>query len=643
MNVDISVHQQNLKRFPLHTLAVPNKRISCLLALPFLISLLPVQAQEWQSAIVFEGEGGRLEYVADEEGNRIPDFSNAGYRGGGVALPVIPVIHTISPVEGDNTAHIQEALDSLSTLQPDQQGIRGALLLEAGVYEVSSMLSIKSGGIVIRGVGNEGDGASNTIIRRVGNATDPVLRIGSGITSNAWAELSGTRSDITSPFVQVGSRSFTVANPGLYDVGDQIVILHPMTEAWIAAVDGGGTATDPPWETDEFDIAYTRRILDIQDDRIFIDAPVFNHLDKSLVQSYIYKRDSTGEIQEVGVENLRIFIDTNGPTSEDHAETAVEFVHVANAWVDEVNTLHFVYAGVDVRRSMHVTVRNSEALEPHSRVDGGRRYNFAVYRSQLVLFENNLATEARHAYVGNGEAWDSGIVFLNNISRFASTSSEPHRHWGQGFLYDNHQELGSAPRQLRLRLGNRGSFGTGHGWSAVHSVAWNCKMNGSRASIEKPPTAQNYAIGCEGDITGTQGSFRQPAGYIEGANRAELYPTSLYEKQLEDRLSTVLSVDPSGEGEVPEVPVLSISHFPNPFVANATIRVHLEEPGKLNLGVYDILGRRITTLADRVFSAGVHEFSFADQPGSGVYILRGEFTGTRKKDVYVHPLVRVQQ
>ena len=599
------------------------------------------QAQEWQSEIVFEGQGGRLEYVADEEGNRIPDFSNAGYRGGGVDLPTVPVIHTISPIDGDNTAHIQQAIDSLYAVQPDQMGIRGALLLEAGLYEVSSMLTIKESGIVLRGEGNEGDSTNNTIIRRVGNDTDPVLRIGSGITNNAWAELSGTRSDITSSFVQVGSRSFTVADPGLYDVGDQVVILHPMTEAWIEAVDGGGTASDPPWDTTEFDIAYTRQLVDIQGDLLFIDAPVFNHLDRSLVQSYVYKRDNTGEIQEVGVENLRIFIDTNGPVSEDHAETAVEFVHVANAWVSEVNTLHFVYAGVDVRRSMHVTVRDSEALQPHSRVDGGRRYNFAVYRSQLVLFENNLATEARHAYVGNGEAWDSGIVFLNNVSRFASTSSEPHRHWGQGFLYDNHQELDSAPRQLRLRLGNRGSFGTGHGWSAVHSVAWNCKMNGTRASIEKPPTAQNYAIGCEGDITGTQGSFRMPPGYIEGSNRPGLYPSSLYEKQLEERLSTVLSVDPSSEREVPQRPLLSISHFPNPFYTSTTIRVQLEEPGTLTLTVFDMLGRRVTTLANRVFSAGAHEINFDEQLGNGAYMLRAEFVGTHHRDVHTRKLLRV--
>ncbi|WP_188194917.1 hypothetical protein [Nonomuraea sp. SYSU D8015] len=53
--------------------------------------------------------------------------------------------------------------------------------------------------------------------------------------------------------------------------------------------------------------------------------------------------------------------------------------------------------------------------------------------------------------------------------------------------------------------------------------------------VQKPPTAQNYAIGCHGTVTG-DGPFQQPAGHIEGANRPGLFPHSLYQAQLLDRL-----------------------------------------------------------------------------------------------------------
>ncbi len=360
---------------------------------------------------------------------------------------------------------------------------------------------------------------------------------------------------------------------------------------------------------------------------------MFNHLDRSLSQSFVYKRDSTGQIEEVGIEHLRVEIETTGPLAEDHAESAIEFVHVANAWAQNVSALHFVYAGVDVRRSIHVTVKNSEALEPHSVIEGGKRYNFAVYRSQLVLFENNLATEGRHNYVGNGEAWDSGIVFLNNVSQDAHTSSEPHRHWGQGFLFDNHIETGSSLRSLRLRLGNRGSFGTGHGWSAVHSVAWNCKMNNTSVSVEKPPTAQNYAIGCEGNITANAGSFDQPEGYIEGSNMPGLYPSSLYLKQLADRLGL-----PFGVGqESPEKSTLAfrIGNFPNPFKYQTTIEVALDEPGDLTLEVFDVLGRRITRIANGFYQAGIYAFPLEIRTaGSGLYFSKGTLSnGGRQQSV----------
>ena len=37
--------------------------------------------------LVYPGIDGKLVYVPDEQGNIIPDYSHAGYGGGGVALP----------------------------------------------------------------------------------------------------------------------------------------------------------------------------------------------------------------------------------------------------------------------------------------------------------------------------------------------------------------------------------------------------------------------------------------------------------------------------------------------------------------------------------------------------------------------------
>ena len=58
---------------------------------------------------IFPGPTGKLVYTSDENGDTIPDFSHAGYMGGGVAIPDIPAAETVRAVEGDASAMIQAA------------------------------------------------------------------------------------------------------------------------------------------------------------------------------------------------------------------------------------------------------------------------------------------------------------------------------------------------------------------------------------------------------------------------------------------------------------------------------------------------------------------------------------------------------
>ena len=78
------------------------------------------------SSWVFVGADGHLHYKTDAQGNRIMDFSSAGYRRGGVALPVLPAVTTLSPGTGDQTATIQAAIDAAAKGTPDANGFRGA-------------------------------------------------------------------------------------------------------------------------------------------------------------------------------------------------------------------------------------------------------------------------------------------------------------------------------------------------------------------------------------------------------------------------------------------------------------------------------------------------------------------------------------
>src|SRR5690242_16988683 len=117
-----------------------------------------------KSTWVFYNGKGRLAYKTLKRGDRIMDFSYAGYRGGGVPIPSPAVRVMVHPVQGDNTAAIQEAIDNVSGMA-EKNGFRGAVLLAPGSYACSGTLRITTGGVVLRG---SGEGKSGTVIRMTG-------------------------------------------------------------------------------------------------------------------------------------------------------------------------------------------------------------------------------------------------------------------------------------------------------------------------------------------------------------------------------------------------------------------------------------------------------------------------------------------
>lgn len=65
-----------------------------------------------------------------------------------------------------------------------------------------------------------------------------------------------------------------------------------------------------------------------------------------------------------------------------------------------------------------------------------------------------------------------------------------------------------------------------------------------------------------------------------------------------------------------------ISVYPNPFNGNATIAYNLNTDVKVTMALYDMMGRKILTLADgKLLQAGMHTF-YVNTISAGVYILK---------------------
>ena len=105
-------------------------------------------------------------------------------------------------------------------------------------------------------------------------------------------------------------------------------------------------------------------------------------------------------------------------------------------------------------------------------------------------------------------------------------------------------------------------------------------------------------------------------------------------------LTRPTSTDAEG---APSTPVTAITAgFPNPFAAMATIQFETGTTGDVTLKVYDVLGRRVATLAEGIRSAGTHELTWdgTTEEGrllaSGTYLLRltaGDRVATRRLTV----------
>ncbi|MEM9446319.1 MAG: hypothetical protein AAGA18_13325 [Verrucomicrobiota bacterium] len=476
------------------------------------------------SSLVYPGAEEKLVYAgyanhgqASKE-NRMMDFSTVGYKGGGVAIPWVPVVKVLDPEPGNGNDYkrIQAAIDELSAMPLSSAGFRGALLLRAGSYKVSKTLRIKASGIVIRG---EGQGPDGTVMTKSGNVKEDFF----AVTGNGgWVEIRGTSSGISDAFVPSGSRSFNVDSSAAYRVGDRIIVRRTPNQAWIDILEMGPYG----WTPSGYRSNSPRMITAINGNRITVNAPLTNAIEAQYGGGSIYKYHFEDAVKQVGIERLRLKSSFTSDTDEAHAWNAIKFERTEHAWVRQVTGMHFSHSLVEVANaSQYVTVEDCAFLDPKSEIVGGRRYPFYVDDACYVLIQRCYSEEGRHDYV-TGSRTPGPVVFVDSLAKNTYSDSGPHHRYSEGHLYDNIKEG-------ELHMQNRKSSGSGHGWAGAQIVFWNCEAES--LICDTPKAAMNFAIGCVGKRREGIWAPEAPAGFWESHN-TPVTPRSLYYKQLEDRL-----------------------------------------------------------------------------------------------------------
>jgi hypothetical protein len=450
--------------------------------------------------------------------NKVPDFSFAGYGGGGVSIPDVNTVVTLTPQMGDNLFQIQAAIDKVSQLSP-YNGFRGAVLLKKGTYKVSNSLKIHTGGVVLRGEGQDSQGT--VLIATTPQKYNLIEIMGKG---EGFSEIPGTRVQIKSQFLPVGTNVLEVDPKHNFKVGDLVIIQKTPNQAWIDYI---GTS-NYGWTPGGFKIGHERIVTDIKGSTITINIPLVDSIDSQFGGGSVFKADLSGRIEKTGVENMRLVSEYASSEDESHGWNAILLARTSNSWVRRVTAQYFGMSAVEISAESNFnTVEETAMLDPVSQITGGRRYAFYVSGGLGNLFQRCYSRNGRHNFV-TGSRVTGPNVWLDSVVVQSHADDGPHHRWATGALFDN---ISSD----KLYVQNRRTSGSGHGWAGAQILFWNSSANS--VICDSPPGAMNWTIG-------TQGKRRQgvwppaEAPCWTESEQTHVLPRSLYLQQLQDRLGT---------------------------------------------------------------------------------------------------------
>ncbi|MGI4831098.1 MAG: hypothetical protein ACRYFU_23345 [Janthinobacterium lividum] len=489
--------------------------------------------------------GHMLQYRQDVQGNRLPDFSTAGYAEADAPIPMVPVVAHVQAAgdssSGDDTPRIQAALDALGAALPNVNGFRGALLLGPGSYHLAGTLQLRASGVVLRGAGT-GEGGSLLLAQGLPHT---LLQVG---VAGRW-QSAGTRYALLDRYVPVGATTLEVQAGNDLQVGDRIVVDWTMSPSFLHQIgmdripsraDGLPIVQWKPGMEVEFD----RRIVRIEHTRfsarLTLNAPLTTPMsrgDGTTVWRYTFPE----RIQQVGIENLRAdgtaFEQAPGfANPKSYASGSVHFVGggffdsrlvqfnaVENSWMRNVTAARFssiVATGRGARALTieHITGREIRAPETHTAPEA-----FSIAGQQILVQHCSITGEYNHVWAT--QALVAGpVVFYDCTATGSHLDAGPHQRWATGVLYDNLHLTGE------LRVVNRGNMGTGQGWAGTSNVLWNCETEGY--AVQDTPVTYNWAFGTTGKLAAQTASDR--TGQVQSPGK-HLLPTSLYQAQLEER------------------------------------------------------------------------------------------------------------
>jgi hypothetical protein len=501
----------------------PSSRLR--IALPALLfslsGALPHSAGK--SQWVYPDNNGKLVYKTLKRGDRIMDFSHAGYMGGGVLLPTAPVQVMLDPSTSDNTDAIQNAINTVSKM-PLINGLRGAVLLRPGTYNCERELTIAANGVVLRGSGSGKDGS---IIAMTGSPHTCIV-----VRGAPTIQKTGNLAAISDAYVPAGATGFDLTDATGFAAGDPIRITRPVTAAWLAFM-GMDTLTrngkKQTWITGE--ITTDRVIQHIANRHVTLNVPLSDDYDAAYTGPSavtVQKISVRGELSQIGIEDLRIVAPAQSVTINDRHHRALTISGVSDSWARNLEIFNTVNSiSITARR---ITVDNIHIVHEVPTIGAAKPADMNGSGPQ-ILFNHCAITGDNLFFFATGPKGTGPVVLLNCVFK-GNGWIQPHQRWSTGLLVDGCQVPGGG-----IDFMNRGAMGSGHGWAIGWAVAWNCRAKSFLN--QQPPGSANWVIGCEGEPQKRAAPFNSlpllPEGFYD-SHGTPVNPASLYLAQLSERL-----------------------------------------------------------------------------------------------------------
>jgi hypothetical protein len=377
-----------------------------------------------------------------------------------------------------------------------------------------------------------GSGVGQTFLKCGKLDKAPLVSLGSNDTSSSGV-LPFLVANVVDRFVPIGTAQVTVDDSTGFAAGQNVFVQRTVTDEWVRANGMADLVHDgeqQTWLKAGLVVKQPRKIKSVSGSTITLDIPLTAALDttNNLMEASIVAYNPPADASEMGIEDLSI---TLSPTCSGAVlGTACDNLAISfgpwtvNSWARNLEITGFsTFVSVQYNAS-RLTIQDVAMYRDANAKDAGNT-DSALSTDILIQGTQVLVADCSQRGLASARSFSAMTGSLvpgpNAVLRHSAPSDDqiifPHQRWAHGLLVE---DTSSA-----VRLINRATNGTGHGWAINAGVGWNLR---GTTLIQPPPLGVNWCVGCSGKIDNrSNGTFLQTGQAVE--------PRSLFAAQLQAR------------------------------------------------------------------------------------------------------------